>query len=359
MHMVEQLMRGGHFGAFCTFLAEVAHKDFIKMAAALSRTDASYNVSQDNMLKWVLWQAIFNAVFERTSEPMDTEDPPRHTSSQDGGSDTDDDVLVQWKELCHLSYLDRWSGVGDICMEAFLSNRVRVTAKGLLNLMCRKLGMRVSQISRAKLLSSQLQWRCFGALCEKRRNLKRKFVGISSLSKDRRDFVHIRTPAETVADDGTITAIDTCWAAQILMFLHVSGFTTPDLGVFLPTNCRNSEANAASVRFALVRWLAPHPDALLRDDIRRPICSSPFDINHALWTFAKEDHNIISAAVVNRNIMNYEGDDMGERVANSRRERRAMYGLVDPGSFEQFMNCTRINTDVDDDTILETITLPF
>ena len=57
--------------------------------------------------------------------------------------------------------------------------------------------------------------------------------------------------------------------------------------------------------------------------------------------------------------MSFEGDDMNQRLANSEQERRAMYGLVDPGSIEKFMNCTRINTDTDDNTIMETITLPF
>ena len=57
--------------------------------------------------------------------------------------------------------------------------------------------------------------------------------------------------------------------------------------------------------------------------------------------------------------MNYEGADIPERIENSKRERKAMYDLVDPKSFSKFMNCTRINTDSDGDTILETITIPF
>ena len=60
-----------------------------------------------------------------------------------------------------------------------------------------------------------------------------------------------------------------------------------------------------------------------------------------------------------QNIMDYEGDGMNQRVANAERERRAMYALVDPHSFDTFMNCTRVNTDTDNDTILETITIPF
>ena len=44
-------MRGGHHGAFCTFLAEVAHKYNIKIAAKLARTYGNPNASQDQMLK--------------------------------------------------------------------------------------------------------------------------------------------------------------------------------------------------------------------------------------------------------------------------------------------------------------------
>ena len=221
--------------------------------------------------------------------------------------------------------------------------------------MCRKLKMSASAPNRKK-IRTQLQWRCFGTLSQTRMGLKRKFVGVSR-SPGRRDFVRIKTPAQTVADDGTITIHDTCWAAQILMFVHVSGFTTS--GIVLPEQCRNTEKNTSSVCYALVRWLAAHPDAIIRDDKMRPVCSPPFDINHALWTFAQEDHNIISERVLNKNIMNYDGDSMVQRLANADRERKAMYGLVDPQSFENFMNCTRINTDTDTNTILETITIPF
>ena len=268
MHVVEQLMRGGHFAAFCSFLAEVGHKDFIKKAATLSRTEASYNASQDNMLTWVLWQSIFTAVIDLISESTDTDPPAHHPNSQDGGSDTNDSdnntqgVQVKIKELCQLAYMDTWSQIGDppdkVWLDTFISKRVRVTPKVLLSLMCRKLGMPVTQDNRKDLLT-QLQWRCYGALSETRRRIKRKFVGISSLSRNRRDFVRIQTPTQTVGDDGRITIHDVCWSAQILMFVHVSGFVTPDLGIALPSNCRNTQENTSSVRFALVRWLAPHP----------------------------------------------------------------------------------------------------
>ena len=119
MHMVEHLMRGGHFAAFCTFLAEVAHKDFIKMASRLSRTEANFNVSQDNMLKWVLWQAIFTAAIAYVEESESDTDPNAHVGGSDNpsvhDSDSDSDnnthgVQVQIKEECvHGHLVCNWS----------------------------------------------------------------------------------------------------------------------------------------------------------------------------------------------------------------------------------------------------------
>ena len=267
IHMVEHLMRGGHFAAFCTFLAEVAHKDFIKMAARMSRTEASYNVSQDNMLKWVLWQAIFVEAIRQAveSESAPRQPPHHHPSSHgsDGDADADADVPVQIhvKEECPLPYMETWSTIDGqlnrVWQETFISKRVRVTRLGLLNIMCLKLVMEESANNRLKLVT-ELQWRCFGTFSDLR--LRRKFVGISSISKDRRDFVRLHTPSQTVAADGTITVIDTCWSAQILMFIHVSGFTTSsDSGIVLPEECRNTKTNTSSVHLALIRWFCPHP----------------------------------------------------------------------------------------------------
>ncbi len=65
------------------------------------------------------------------------------------------------------------------------------------------------------------------------------------------------------------------------MFIEVSGFGV-DSGIILPHHLRHPEPNTSTVTLALVRWMSPHPDALLRDSEHRPLCPSPFDINHAL-----------------------------------------------------------------------------
>ena len=72
------------------------------------------------------------------------------------------------------------------------------------------------------------------------------------------------------------------------MFVRVSGLG--HAGVTVPEDlldAPNSTCNRNSVTFTLVRWLTPHPRAIIRDDRLRPMCPAPFDINHALWTFAR------------------------------------------------------------------------
>ena len=64
VHAPELVITGGHHGAYCTCLAEAAHKLGIKLAAKFTRTYASLNHTQDNMLTYVLRRMLYQAVFE-------------------------------------------------------------------------------------------------------------------------------------------------------------------------------------------------------------------------------------------------------------------------------------------------------
>ena len=104
----------------------------------------------------------------------------------------------------------------------------------------------------------------------------------------------------------------------------------------------------------LVRWLSPHPNAVLRDSELRPVCPAPFDINHSLWKFTKLATTRESFA--RRNIqrqMHLFGGPPG--LVN--RLSKARYDLYEIENLDYFMNCTHI--DEDSDTILETHVLPF
>ena len=240
-----------------------------------------------------------------------------------------------------------------------------MTQGEVLHLLCKTLGIEQTPENRARLLT-QLQWRCFGSMIEKDDTMRRKFVGICRESPKRRDFVRMKTPRLRA---GRI--VDTCWSAQILMFLHISGFNNDGIGLpkqFRSTTQHGSDSSGddsdgdgdGDVILALIRWLTPHPDALLRDSERRPICPPPLDINHALWTYATETRQLVNRRILSKNIMYFPGQDTEERKHNAELERRAMFDLVQPQSFEHFINCTRINTTTPTEvSLLETITIPF
>ena len=144
-----------------------------------------------------------------------------------------------------------------------------------------------------------------------------------------------------------------------MMFIEVSGFGEGGVGINLPFYLRNPETNTESVTLVLIRWLTPHPEAILRDARGRPIAPPPFDINHALWTFHKLTRRRLPFANVDRitNLDCFPGSDPHERRLSAEELAYAHYDLVRVESIDTFMNCTSI--DNDPSTILETITLPF
>ena len=353
LHVPEHVHRGGHFAAFCTFLAEVSHKEYIKLSATFSRTEASHNESQKNMLNWVLWQRIFDEVLNLLKN--DDGDPQNEDAdgSQDNGETRPPRLHI--KLLCPLSYMDTWSNMRlltelpDEWGSKFFSKKVRVTQGVLLSILCKKINLEDSSENRLKLVQT-LSFRCFGTIMQKRDQLRRKFVGISSTLPTRRDFVRIAGRHD-----------HTCLSAQILMFVHITDFADVDndFGIVLPQNYRSPPANTSSVTFALIRWLSPHPDALLRDKQFRPIAPSPLDINHALWTFTKSTEPQISMRTMRQNIRCYDGLNNEQRLGHAMLESRAVFDLVTTESLDTYINCTRVNTNTDHDTILETISIPF
>ena len=149
---------------------------------------------------------------------------------------------------------------------------------------------------------------------------------------------------------------------QVQMFVKISNFGH-GTGIFLPPNLQDptlkNKKNTTSVVFALVRWMSPHPNAMLRDSEKRPVCPPPFDLNHALWTFTKLPgrRDSFSDAHVMRQLDLFPGSDRASKLDRASTFERARYDLVELDSIDKFMNCTTIDDDTD--TILETITLPF
>ena len=323
-HTPELVIRGGHHMAFCSFASEQAHKVFIKLAAQFSRVYASVNKSQEAMLKWVNEHTLFKAVIRfgnsmtgrsrkkkkrKTIELCDPQPYTKHWSAQRVRNNR---LPVRWERQ-------------------FLSPQVRLTNMELMRILCSKLKLEDSTRTHV-ILTQQLRWEFYGSLVLSTATSSRKFVGVSPT---RRDFVHLTTP----------TRDSTCLSAQVLVFVKISGFQ--DL-MTLPTWMRYPADNYTSVTLALVRWLSPHPNTIVRDAQRRPLCPSPFDVNHALWTFTKEDRPDLTDDVVLHNSECYPDTNS---IIN---EKTARIDLVDIMTLKTHMNCTVI-----DDEILETITIPF
>ena len=147
------------------------------------------------------------------------------------------------------------------------------------------------------------------------------------------------------------------------MFVQISGFANVVHGITLPAylRCQSDNDDNNITLLALVRWLVPHPLALHRDAKLRPVCPTPFDINHALWTFAKTPRQRVPWAAGGRNIARqldmFPGKTQEEKRVNADLLSRAYYDLVHVDSIDEFMNCTCI--DGDSELIMQTVTLPF
>ena len=348
-HFPEIVMRAGHHAGACSFLNEVSHKDFIKMAAMLGRTYGSRTRSEREMLTWTCRDAVYTEAARKSKLSMVCP-----VTDSDNNESESDNVLVT-KTFTHpLSFMSKpiflANGLLSQSWETgMISRRVRVTRRELLTIVCSKLGMADTREHRTHLMR-RLTWTFSGVLEESRDGLRRKFVGLSSSHPRRRDFVRI---------EGTQNG--TCLSGELYMFVVISGFDedTRNGGVVLPKSLCNPHLEDRSVEFAFIRWLSPHPNALIRDTKLRPICPPPLDINHALWTYSRRPRGALTAAVIRKHIGFFHGDTEDERERSVDSEIDAYFDLVQPETLQRFINCTHVNVETDTHTILETITIPF
>lgn len=145
------------------------------------------------------------------------------------------------------------------------------------------------------------------------------------------------------------------------MFVKVSGLS--EAGIVVPEGMRTSgnvSCNENSVTLALVRWLTGHPLALSRDEQLRPLCPPPFDINHALWTFAKTERQrpYFSDHLFSRQLHLFPGENRTRQRQYANTLKYARYDLVEMENIDVYMNCTFLDNDPNG-SIFESITLPF
>ena len=297
----------------------------------------------------MLWSSVLQQIRPLVDAPATT--GSGDDSGSGGDSDPGRDLIFK---LCdRLNYTDDWT-----CMQpnsgrpppqwgaTFVSADVLLTRNELLTLMRTKLLMRATWANIVR-LATKITWECFGSIILDCHAVpgKRKVVGISKLTPGRRDFVSISGSEN-----------NTALGAEVIMFVRISGCYAARVNI--PVHLRLPVTNYDSTTMALVRWLAPHPQAFLRDSKRRPVCPPPFGTNHALWTYAKgRRRGYFRDNLFRRQLLLFPGHDNESRRAHAETVSHAMYDFVNIECIDQYMNCTPIDNDVS--TILQTITLPF
>lgn len=358
MHYTELIMRAGHHGAACTSVVEAAHKLFIKAASRFSRTYASKTRSEEAMLEYVQRQSLYTEVVTRVQgRESGVDHQVRHSDASD-----ESETVAKKKLTNRVPYTEGWHNLpcpGQKIPRAwghtFMSNKIRLTRLEFLYGLAAALNLQDIQDEPdhkvfVRMLT-HLHFDCFGILDMESDGRARRLVGISSISRKRRDFVRILTETDQ------ISTVTTCRSAQILMFVKISGFTDSGDGVQLHDSLRIPSDNHSEVVLTMIRWLSPHQNAIVRDKANRPLCTSPFDMNHALWKFAERDRTLVTPTIMGKHVTCYEGANVAEQVRHMHKENKAWFDFVQPESLDIILNCTSINDDPN--TIMETITLPF
>jgi len=192
MHAKESVMRGGHHGAYCTSVVEASHKRNIKLAARYSRTYASRNKTQEHMLTWILRQKVWGAAIELALLRDDDE----HISNADASENT----LGKHRLQQPIQFQQEWSPpMNQLSAQALrkwgntiLSKDVLVSRAEVLGLLRMKLKLRNTLANDNRMLN-QLHLGFYGAFeMQTEHGFRRTFVGRSSLSRERRDFVRIK-----------------------------------------------------------------------------------------------------------------------------------------------------------------------
>ena len=333
MHARELVETGGHHAAYNTATAEAAHPGVIKTAARFSQTKASLNETHENMLAYVCWQTLWKAAIDLNEANVVR--PPTRTRPF-GPLTLPLAYTNDWSETQFLRGIPprNWKST-------FISKHVPITREELVLFLIDKLGIDNSR-ENFKSVVKNLHLQCFGCWAQQTADGKRTFVALDPKSH-RRDFVRLQG-----------SEANTALTVELQMFVKVSRFGH-GAGIFLPEHIRH-DGDGDSCVFAVVRWLSPHPDSLLRDSKLRPICPAPFDINHALWTYSKRGRErsvFRNRANITRQLHIFPGPD---RLANVYQFARAMYDVVQVQTIEHLINCTNIDNC---SSILETVVLPF
>ena len=213
VHAPELVKRGGHHGAFCTSPPEAGHKFYIKLAAKFALTHASHNTTKHYMLQWVLRQQVWDAVIALSKQECCDPALGSALGSSSPSPVADLDHVQQFHDRLGIDKAFKRASSAPIWETKFLSKKVRITTHEFFSIFRSRCKLGHSNIQLAK----TLKWDFYGGLTmssttEHGKQFRRKFVGISSKSPGRQDFVRLNS---TWREDGDRTSTPTVLAAKV------------------------------------------------------------------------------------------------------------------------------------------------
>lgn len=93
--------------------------------------------------------------------------------------------------------------------------------------------------------------------------------------------------------DGSVSNKRTRLCCESVCFFTITGFASNPVmhdtpRIVIPESLSEAfDTEKDSLTFVLGRFFSPHPSAVDRDSLHRPVCPGPLRLNHCLWTYAK------------------------------------------------------------------------
>ena len=118
---------------------------------------------------------------------------------------------------------------------------------------------------------------------------KYQYFGSTRRAKRRDCFTLTSLEDESVTGaDGTVSIKQTRMCCESVCFFTITGLKSQ--GLVIPVPLRSSMVKD-TLTLILGRYFSPHPSAVERDSLNRPVCPGPLSLNHCLWIYARSQRD--------------------------------------------------------------------
>ena len=298
----------------CTQAAEAFHKTCMKLPAQRVR-HLDNKTTTDSMMKYMKNKTLFDSLMATLPSP-----PPRACPKIKGG--------LKMPLPCTMGITFRSTAT----QKTFLHTQVRLTRHEIMDLLCVQFSLPTNRDSYTLLEKLDFS---FG------QKLVRRDGRVYFASDDSRRDVLCLDGRETVVmqnEFGGHVEVQNDLCCEAVCFLSLAGIHKVLMSgdtITGPAEVLKRVRNDC-LTLVLGRWFEPHPLAIERDDMSRPVCPGPLHINHCLRRYAttRDSRRALfrrdGACAVDQHQLRIFGRTRQDQRACIDSERRAYYCIVFP-----------------------------